>query len=126
MSTEADVRRIALALPDTEEATNDFAFSVAVGDTRKGFAWCWKERVVPKKPRVPNRAVLALRVANNLEKDLMMHAEPDKYVVDPHYNGFPAVLVRLAKVRVPELRALLTEAHRCVSAAPKRKRRVRP
>jgi hypothetical protein len=125
MATEADVRRLALALPDTEEATNDFAFSVMVNDTRKGFAWCWKERVVPKKPRVPNRTVLAMRVANNFEKDLMMHAEPEKYVVDPHYNGYPAVLVRLSKVRVPELRALLTEAHRCMTAAPNRKRRKR-
>jgi hypothetical protein len=28
MATQADVRRIALALPDTEEATDRFAFSV--------------------------------------------------------------------------------------------------
>ena len=123
MATEADVRRLALALPDAEEATNDFAFSVMVNGTPKGFAWCWKERVVPKKPRVPNRAVLVVRVANNLDKDLMTRADPDKYVVDPHYNGYAAVIVRLTKVRVPELRALLAESHRCVSAAPKRKRR---
>lgn len=122
MATEADVRRIALALPGAEEATNDFAFSVVTAGGRKGFAWCWKERVVPKKPRVPNRKVLVVHVANNLDKDLMMRAEPDKYVVDPHYNGYAAVIVRLAKVRVPELRALLMESYRCVSA-PKRKRR---
>jgi hypothetical protein len=123
MATEADVRKIALALPGTKESADDFAFSVTVDGAPRGFAWCWKERIEPKKPRIPNRKVLALRVANNLDKDLMMRAEPDKYVVDPHYNGYPAVLVRLTKVRVPELRALLTEAHRCMSASRKRKRR---
>lgn len=122
MATAADVRRIALSLPGAAEAPNDFAFSVEVKGKAKGFAWCWKERIVPKKPRVPNHRVLAVRVANNLHKDLMMRAEPDKYVVDPHYNGFPAVLVKLDKVRVPELRDLLTEAHRC-QAAPTRKKR---
>jgi hypothetical protein len=121
MATTADVRRIAMALPGTVEAANDFAFSATVKGKAKGYAWCWKERVVPKKPRVPNHSVLAVRVANNLDKDLMMRAEPEKYVIDPHYNGFPAVLVRLDKVRVPELRVLLTEAHRCFVEPPHRK-----
>src|SRR3984957_2539858 len=54
MATVADVRRIALSLPGTVEATTDFAFSVMVDGEAKRFAWCWKERVNPKKPRVPN------------------------------------------------------------------------
>jgi hypothetical protein len=125
MATEADVRRIALSLPDTMEATDDFAFTVMVRGEAKRFAWCWKERIDPKKPRVPNRAVLGLLVANLVDKDFMMADEPDKYVVDPHYNGYPAVLVRLAKVRVPELRRLITDAHRLKSnpARPKRRKR---
>jgi hypothetical protein len=121
MATQADVRRIALALPDTVEAKNDFAFSVIVKGKEKGFAWVWKERVEPKKPRVPNPAVLAVRVASLVDKDFMSSAEPEKFVFDPHYNGFPAVLVRLAKVRVPELRLLLTEA-RLTLVAPKKRR----
>jgi hypothetical protein len=36
----------------------------------------------------------------------------------PHYNGFPAVLVRLAVVDDAELMELLTDAWRC--RAPKR------
>jgi hypothetical protein len=121
MATQADVRRIALALPDTVEAKNDFAFAVVVKGKEKGFAWVWKERVAPKKPRVPNPAVLAVRVANLVDKDFMSSSEPEKYIFDPHYNGFPAVLVRLAKVRVPELRLLLTDA-RLTLVAPKRRR----
>ena len=122
MATQADVRRLALALPDTVEATNDFAFSVVVKGKAKGFAWVWKERVEPKKPRIPNPKMIAIRVANNAVKDFMMTNEPDKFVFDPHYNGFPAVIVRLAKVRVPELRELLGEGRSSLIAPPRRKK----
>ena len=130
MATQADVRRIALALPETEEGKDRFAFSVMNKGKLKGFAWVWMERITPKKPRVANPAVLAVRVANVGVKDLMISAEPEKYFTEPHYNGFPAVLVRLAEVRVPELRALLTDAWRCQApaeltgqTAPKRAKR---
>ena len=36
MATQADVRRIALALPETEEAPNHFAFSVRNKGAPKG------------------------------------------------------------------------------------------
>jgi hypothetical protein len=117
MATQADVRRIALALPETEETKGHFAFSVRNKGKLKGFAWVWMERIEPKKPRVPNPAVLAVRVASLVEKDLLIQAMPKKFFTEPHYNGFPAVLVRLADVRVPELRTLLEEAWRC--QAPK-------
>ena len=53
MATEADVRRIALALPDTVESTDDFAFNVMVDGELRRFAWCWKERVDQKIGQVP-------------------------------------------------------------------------
>jgi hypothetical protein len=40
MATQADVRRIALKLPDVEEASDRFAFSVRNKGKLKGFAWC--------------------------------------------------------------------------------------
>jgi hypothetical protein len=131
MATQADVRRIALALPGTEETHGRFAFEVPNKGKLKGYAWVWMERVVAKKPRVPNPGVLAVRVANLGQKDLMIAAEPTKFFTEPHYNGFPAVLVRLAEVRVPELRPLLEEAWRCmappelVKALPARTKRTR-
>jgi len=123
MATQADVRRIALALPNTVESTTDFAFSVNVDGEWKRFAWCWKERIDPKKPRVPNLSVLGVLVASLVDKDFMMNNEPDKFIFDPHYNGYPAVLVRLKSVRVPELRQLITEAHRLKSTPVRPKRR---
>ena len=132
MATQADVRRIALALPGTLEAKGRFAFEVMNKGKLKGYAWVWMERVEPKKPRVPNPAVLAVRVANLVDKDLLISAEPTKFFTEPHYNGFPAVLVRLAAVKVAELRPLLTDAWRCQvpkdATSPKRpaaKRRTR-
>ena len=117
MATQADVRRIALALPDVVEATNHFAFSVPNKGKLKGFAWAWNERVILKKPRVPNPRVLAVRVANQGQKEALLSAEPDKFFTEPHYEGFPAVLVRLEAVSVADLKVLLAEPWRCMAPA---------
>jgi len=50
MATQADVRRIALSLPETEEAPGRFAFSVRNKGKVKGFVWVWMERVDPIRP----------------------------------------------------------------------------
>jgi hypothetical protein len=115
MATQADVRRIALSFPGALQEPGRFAFAVMVKDKPKGFAWVWLERVHPKKARVPNPAVLAVRVASLTDKDLMLAAEPTKFFTEPHYNGYPAVLLRLAAVSVAELRTLLEDAWRCLS-----------
>jgi hypothetical protein len=117
MASQGDVRRIALSFPETEEGDGRFAFSVRNKDKLKGFAWVWMERIQPKKPRVANPAVLAVRVANEGQKEALISAEPKKFFTEPHYNGFPAVLVRLAEVNARELRVLLEEAWRCQAPA---------
>lgn len=119
MATWADVRRIARSLPDTEEAANGFTFSVQVKGKPKGFAWIWRERVDPRKPRVPNRAAVVVRVASLIDKDLLLRDNPGRYFTEPHFDGYPAILVRLAEVKVAELRALLVEAKRCLAAPVK-------
>lgn len=117
MATQTDVRRIAMALPQVEEARDRFAFSVTNKGKAKGFVWVWQERVIPKKPRVPNHSVIAVRVANLSQKDLLLSAEPAKFFTEPHYNGFPAVLVRLDVVTAADLEILIEEAWRCQAPA---------
>lgn len=117
MADQDDVRRLALALPLTQEDDDHFAFAVVRGGTRKGIAWVWLERLEPKKARVPQPAVLAVRVAGEAAKQELLAADPAVYFTEPHYNGYPAVLVRLAEIDVEELRELLTDAWRC--QAPK-------
>ncbi len=112
-----EVRRIAQDLPATRVAGDDSG-QVRVEVEGKGFAWTWMERVEPKKPRVPRPDVLAVRVAGAGEKEELLASAPGKFFTEPHYNGFPAVLVRLDAVDAEELAELLTDAWRC--KAPKR------
>jgi hypothetical protein len=117
MATQADVRRIALSLPAAEEAADRFAFSVPNKGKLKGFVWVWMERVVPKKPRVSNPGVIAVRVANEGQKNALLSADGKKFFTEPHYEGFPAVLVRLEAVSVADLKVLIAEAWRCQAPA---------
>jgi hypothetical protein len=114
MATLAELRRAALLLPGASEGDEPYAFGVTVRGKVKGFAWTWKERVEPKKPRVPNLEMIAIRVAGAEAKEDLLRADPGKFFTEPHYNGYPAVLVRLAAVDVVELTELLTDAHQAV------------
>jgi hypothetical protein len=113
MATQKDVRRIALSLPGAREDDNRFAFTVENKGKQKGFAWVWLERVAPKKPRVANPEVLAVRVRDEGEKAMLVAGDPERFFTEPHYNGFPAVLVRLRAVTPAQLRKLLVDAWRC-------------
>jgi hypothetical protein len=125
MATQTDVRRIALSLPEVEEASVGFAFSVRNKGKSKGFVWVWMERVISKKPRVPNAGVIAVRVANLGQRDVLLSAEPAKLFTEPHYRGFPAVLVRLEAVSVADLELLIAEGWRC-QAPPALAQRIKP
>jgi ABC-type sugar transport system substrate-binding protein len=52
------------------------------------------------------------------EKEALLQAEPDVFFTTPHYDGYPAFLVRLANIDRGELEEVLTESWRRV--APKR------
>jgi hypothetical protein len=114
VATQDDVRRLALALPATSEGPDDFRILVE----GKGIAWVWLERVEPKKARVPNPTVVAIRVADESEKEALIDMDPAAFFTEPHYNGFPAILVRLEAVDLGMLEKLLRDAWRI--RAPKR------
>ncbi len=117
MATQEDVRRITLSLPETRESDDRFAFEVQGKGKPKGFAWVWLERIHPKQARVPQPAVLAIRVANLDEKNALLGMNLDCLFTEPHYNGFPAVLIRLSDIDLALLEVLLIDAWRC--QAPK-------
>ncbi len=130
MAKQQDVRRIALALPGVTETEGHFGFAVRAEGKAKGFVWAWRERIDPKKARVPSSTVIAVRVANELEKQMLLSVDPDKFFTEPHYNGYPAVLVRLPAVTVAELRQVIGAAWRCqaqpeAKPAAKRKPKAR-
>ena len=64
MAAMDDLRRIALALPEAEQTPGDPLFTVR----GKQFVWTWRERVHPKKTKVPRPDVLAVRVPDQPDK----------------------------------------------------------
>lgn len=115
MATQQDVRRLALALPEAGEDEGHFAFSVPVKGKRKGFVWIWMERVVPRQPRQPNPGVIAVRVRDEEEKDMWLASDPAVFFTEPHYAGFPAVLVRLDAIDVERLREVIVGGWRSLA-----------
>lgn len=113
MATQADVRRIALALPGTREEKGRFAFTVENKGKAKGFVWSWLERIHPKKARVESKEVIAVRVRDEAEKATLLAGDPESFFTELHYNGYPAVLVRLRAVSAAQLRPLIYGAWRC-------------
>lgn len=123
-ATQSDVRRIALALPGVVEDTTRFGFNVEIRGKARGIAWAWLERIDPKKARVPSARVIGVRVPNLAQKDLIIASDPAKFFTEPHYDGYPAVLVRLDAIMAVELRPLIEEAWRCVAPKPAVQARV--
>lgn len=117
MATQDDVREICAALPGVTEGEGRFGFSVKVKGKAKGFVWSWAERVHPRKARVVNDDVLAVVVPDLITKEIILSLDSDAYFTEPHYNGFPAVLVRLAAIAREELEDLIVDAWR--SKAPR-------
>ena len=119
MASQADVRRIALALPGVREEAGHFRFSVQGGTEWRAICWVWLERIHPTQARVPCAGVLAVHTASLDEKEAMLLAEPERFFTEKHYDGYPAVLVRLPMMRVAELRAVLAAAHAAQAGKPR-------
>ncbi|MGC4191679.1 MAG: hypothetical protein QM589_11055 [Thermomicrobiales bacterium] len=118
MVGEDTVRSIALALPGTIE--DDLRFTVGGRD----FAWQYPERVHPKKPRVPRRDILVVLTASLDDKEALLAGEPEICFTTDHYNGYPAVLVRLEAIDEARLAELLAEAHAAaIAKGPPKARR---
>lgn len=107
MTTEDDVRRLALGLPEVTErpAWGSPAFYVrgkilARVHEAPGILVCWRSSLE--------------------EREVLLEAEPEKFFTTDHYRDHTSVLVRLDHVEADELAELLLEAWE--SRAPKRLR----
>jgi hypothetical protein len=59
-----------------------------------------------------------VRCAGVEERNELLKAEPGKFFITPHYDGYPGLLVRLSRVDLDELAEIVTESWRL--CAPKR------
>ena len=102
--TADDVRRLALALPET---TEKIAWGTPAFYVRKKF-FC----------RIRDEGHTLVARVDMGERALLMGAEPDIFFITPHYANWGGVLVHLAAIEEDELREVLTDAW--LIAAPKR------
>ena len=98
------VRKIALALPGVEEGTS---YGTPAFRVRGKFLARLRE----------DGESLALRIGFD-EREALMKIDPETFFITDHYLGYPAILVRLVRVRPDELRMVLEQAWRRV--APRR------
>ncbi|MET8547880.1 MmcQ/YjbR family DNA-binding protein [Micromonospora zamorensis] len=120
MPSWEDVRRIALALPETTERPSyDGLPAWRVRD--KPFVW---ERPLRRADldalgdAAPDGPLLGVRVADLGVKEALLADDPSVYLTTPHFDGYPAVLVRLNRISLSELTEVVTEAW--YARAPKR------
>ncbi|MBO0879654.1 MAG: MmcQ/YjbR family DNA-binding protein [Mycobacterium sp.] len=66
----------------------------------------------------PEGDILGVRLADEGVKFALIADEPGVYFTTPHFDGYPAVLIRLAEIGKLGLRELITEAW--LTQAPKR------
>ena len=117
MATVTDVERIIAKLDGVSIGERFGRRTWFVG--KKGFAW---ERPFSKADikrfgdaPVPDGPILALSTGDLHEKEAILAEGIEGVFTIEHFNGYPAVLVQVSKVKVTALRRLLRDAWRAVS-----------
>jgi hypothetical protein len=120
MATWKDVSRLALALPDAEEGTT-YGGNRAWTVRKKLFLW---ERPLRKSDlealgdAAPDGPILGARVEHLIAKEALLADESGVFFTTPHFDGYPAVLIRLPEIDLELLEEVATEAW--LARAPKR------
>jgi hypothetical protein len=120
MATWRDVRRLALALPGTSEKVGSDGKS-AWNVKDKGFVWerpLRKSDIAALGGDAPTGPILGVRTADLEMKEVLLASDPEVFFTTPHFNGYPAVLLRLGKIRVKQLKDVIVEAW--LARAPKK------
>jgi hypothetical protein len=124
VATLDDVRAIALTLPDVEERVEGHRGG-ASWRTRAGM-FVWErgptrrddEQLAALGESWPAGAVVGVRTDGPQVKDALLETYPHVFFTIPHFDGYPAVLVRLEAIEPDLLREVVTDAW--LLRAPKR------
>ena len=99
MPSQDDVRRIAIAMPGAIESDGEFAFRA----NGKLFVWAWLERIDPQT---------------------LLTMGDRSIFTEPHFDGWPDVLIRLADVDPALLEKLIADSYQiAVAKRPRKSRR---
>lgn len=122
MASLADVRALALALPEVAETVGGFHATPTWKVRDKSFVWerPLRERDVADLEalgeRVPSGEIVGVRVAAADKEEVLATVAGAFHI--PHFSGYPAVLVELERIDADELREIVTDAW--LVQAPKR------
>jgi len=111
VATWDDVRGLALALPETSERVSREHAQWRVKD--KLFVW---ERPLRRREveelgvNAPDGPILGARVEHLIAKEALLADDPELFFTTSHFEGFPAVLVRLDRIGLDDLREVVVEA----------------
>jgi hypothetical protein len=114
-----DVQRIALSLPEAGERVSRDSLQWRVKD--KLFVW---ERPLRRREiealgrEAPDGPILAARVEHLGAKEALLADDPAVFFTTPHFDGYPAILVRLDRITLEDLEEVVTEAW--LARAPRR------
>src|SRR4051812_26728971 len=121
MATWRDVSRVALALPEAEAGVAGHGGHRAWKVRKKLFVW---ERPLRKSDlkalgeAAPDGPILGAKVEHLIAKDALLADDPDVFFTIPHFDGYPAVLIRLPEISAEILEEVIAEAW--LTQAPKR------
>ena len=119
MATWDDVCRIALALPETSEQVSRELRQWRVKN--KAFVWerpLRRADVEALGDDVPDGPILGARVEHLGAKEALLSDDSDVFFTTPHFDGYPAILVRLDRIGIEGLNEVIIEAW--LARAPKR------
>jgi hypothetical protein len=111
MPTWDDVRRLALALPETSERLSREKRQWRVKDK----LFVWERPLRPKEIKAlgkaaPDGPILGARVEHVGAKEALIADDPAVFFTTPHFDGYAAILVRLDRVGPQDLEEVVTEA----------------
>jgi hypothetical protein len=111
MASWDDVRRTALSMPEASERVRSDRRQWRVREK----LFVWERPLRPKEiealgPAAPEGPILGARVEHLAAKEVLLAGEPGVFFTTPHFDGYPAVLVRLERIGVEGLTEVIVEA----------------
>ena len=111
MASFEDVRRLAMALPGSEERSSRRLLQWRVG----GKLFVWERPLRAKEVEqlgaaAPSGPILGARVEHLIAKEALLADDPRVFFTTSHFDGHPSVLVLLEEISAADLEEVVSEA----------------
>jgi hypothetical protein len=116
MATLDDVRAIALGFPGVEERVDGHRGGATWRTSAGTFVWERGpgkrdlEQLAAQGRDWPSGDVIGVRTDGEQTKDALIETFPGVFFTIPHFDGYPAVLLRVDTIDLPHLIEVITDA----------------